>query len=623
MPNSMSAAEFERLIPLADASGQAMEHTAPFDLLQALAHWAAVQPDRHAVIAPDGSLTYGELERLSRVLAGNLKDVLQGSRAPIVVCGQLGRLHLVALVAGLHLGVPVVPLDPALSSLRNRQTVQLVGATAALCTGAPETIARHVGPGLTVLSLDALDLSRVHDGAIGEGDDPAMIVFTSGSTGQPKGVAKKRQSMGQACRIRRHMLGIGPRDVAAFAGSSAVSGAHFNCWTAIISGATLIAIPGADSVAAILDIYAANRVTVSAFYVGLGRIVAGHPDAAEKLASLRAVTLFGDVVQWDDIVAMRAVLNPRADIFCSYGATEVSWSTGWIVPRDHPPAKGRVPIGRALPGATLWLDPAGETGTGELVVTSPRMSLGYWNDEERTGQRFCTLPDGSGRPVFRTGDLVRLGQDGLLAFLGRDDNMVKLRGRRVELEEIETVARKAPGVVAAGVVPRRDEAGAVAALALYVAFGENARPDGEAIQAVLREELPRYMWPVEMVALAALPMNQSAKVDRNRLRELDLQRMQKAGSGGQAASGGEGPTADMRERIAACIASELGVANLDEARSFMDYGGDSLKALGAALAIERRFDVTLDPEDFFDDIALGELMARVLRALGGQTGAGG
>ncbi len=618
MPQAMDAAEYQRLVKLADASDVAMEHGAPFDLLDALDHWARVQPDRCAVTAPDGTLSYGELAHLARLLAGNLEAVLQGNRAPVVVCGPLGSLHLAALAAGLHLGVPVVPLDPALSPLRNRQTTQLVGAAVAVCAGAPESIARHVGPGPAVVSLASLEPGLVYEGPARASDDTAMIVFTSGSTGQPKGVAKKRRSMGQACRIRRHMLSIVPGDIAAFAGSSAVSGAHFNCWTAIISGATLVAIPGADSVAAILDIYATHKVTVSAFYVGLGRIVAGHPDAAARLVSLRVVTLFGDVVQWDDIAAMRGVLGPRAEIFCSYGATEVSWSTGWMVPAEHPPARGRVPIGRALPGATLWLDPAGEPGTGELVVSSPRMSLGYWNDEERTASRFCVLPDGAHTPVFRTGDLVRVGEDGLLAFLGRDDNMVKLRGRRVELEEIETVARKAPGVVAAGVVPRRDGVGAVAALALYVGFGEGAQPDGAALQTILQEELPRYMWPVEIVALARLPMNQSAKVDRNRLREIDLQRMQQAMPAAPQEEG-EGQTkGGTRERIAECITSELGVVRLDEARSFMDYGGDSLKALGAALAIERRFGVTLDPEDFFDDIPLGELLERTLHAVAAQ-----
>ena len=529
------------------------------------------------------------------------------------MCGPLGCLHVAALAAGMHLGVPVVPLDPALSSLRNRQTVQLVGASVAVCAGPPEAVRPHVGPAARVVSLADLDDALPPVPARAPDDAVTMIVFTSGSTGTPKGVAKKRRSMGEACRIRRHMLAIGPQDVAAFAGSSAVSGAHFNCWTALISGATLIAIPSADSIAAILDLYQRNRVSVTAFYVGLGRIVAGHPEARDRLGTLRAVTLFGDVVQWDDVAAMRGVLNPDAGVFCSYGATEVSWSTGWMIDAGQPLGRGRAPIGRCLPGATLWLDPSGDAGKGELVVTSPRMSLGYWNDEGRTGERFHLLPDGSGRIVFRTGDQVRLRGDGLLEFLGRDDNMVKLRGRRVEIEEIETVARKAPGVVAAGVVPRRDQAGAVVALALYVGAGEGGEIDGEALRKVIQDELPRYMWPVEVVALAQMPMNQSAKVDRNRLRERDLQRLQQAT---QAAGGAQGATeAPLEQRIADCMAAELGVRTLDPQADFSGHGGDSLKALGTALALERQFGVTLDPEDFFDGVPLAETVARVAREI--------
>ena len=618
MPDMMKVADFERLVPIADESATPVDAAVPADPLQALAHWARVQPDHVAVRAPDGSLTYGELERRARALALRLERVLEGRSEPIVACAPLGCLHVVAMAAGLHLGLPVVPLDPALSQLRNRQTVQMVGASVAVCAGDAEAMARHVGPAVTQVRLDGLDAENGSPAGAGRAELPAMLIFTSGSTGLPKGVVKKRASMGESCAIRRHMLRIGPGDVAAFAGSSAVSGAHLNCWTALISGATLVAIPGADSIEAILDIYAANAVTVSAFYVGLGRIVAGHPQAREKLRALRAVTLFGDVVQWDDIAALRTVLSPGADVFCSYGATEVSWSTGWIVPSDHPLQQGRAPIGRCLPGATLWLDPAGEAGIGELVVSSPRMAVGYWNDAERTDQRFLKLPDGSGRIVFRTGDMVRTGVDGLLAFLGRDDNMVKLRGRRVEIEEIETVARKAPGVAAAGVVPRRDAAGAVVALVLYVAVAEDAG-DGSVLQDLLRQELPRFMWPVEIVAMTRLPMTQSAKIDRKRLREIDLQRVEKAGA--SAGADGEGEAEEgLEQRVAACIAAELGVPSLDGARSFMDYGGDSLRALAAALSIERLFDVSLDPEDFFDDITLGELLARILRAIEAQGG---
>ena len=607
----MDRKAFERLVLLADASAAPIADPAPVDLLQALRHWAALQPDRVAVRAPDGTLTYAELDRLARVLAANLEPVLQGSSNPVVVCGPLGCLHMVALAAGLQLGVPVVPLDPALSSLRNRQTVQLVGASVAVCTGAPQSVAQHVGPGVSVVSLASLDTSLTHVSVDAADETTAMIVFTSGSTGLPKGVAKERRSMGEACRIRRHMLAIRPGDVAAFAGSSAVSGAHFNCWTALISGATLIAIPSADSIAAILDLYAANKVSVTAFYVGLGRIVAGHPDARAKLATLRAVTLFGDVVQWDDVAAMRGVLGANAGVFCSYGATEVSWSTGWMIDAAQPLGQGRAPIGRCLPGATLWLDPAGEAGKGELVVTSPRMSQGYWNDDERTDERFHVLPDGSGRVVFATGDQVRLRGDGLLEFLGRDDNLVKLRGRRIEIEEIETVARKAPGVAAAGVVPRRDQTGAAVALALYVGAGEHAAIDRDALRKVIQEELPRYMWPVEVAILPQLPMNQSAKVDRNRLREIDLQRLQQAAQEQDAGQDRSGATTTLEQRIGDCIAAELGVRTLDAGQDFGGHGGDSLKALGTALSLERLFGVSLDPEDFFDGVPLAETIARI------------
>lgn len=610
----MTREAFDRLVLLADRSGERFGGEAALDPVAALEGFARERPDHPAVVSAGGVWSHRALHELGLRLAVRLDALLEGRRAAVAACGPVGIVQFATLLACLRLGVPMVPLDTQRSALRNRQATMLSRAGAAVCVGATDDARPHVGPGVPVLCLDELGDDVPADGFDrGVEDDPALLIFTSGSTGVPKAVIKTRHSLLEAIRIRRHVLDVTGSDVCAFAGSSSVSGCHLNCWTALATGATVVVMDATANVTDVLAFYERHEVTVSTLYIGLARLLVQHPEARRRLGTLRAATMFGDVVQWDDVVRMRAALDEAALLFCSFGSTEASWSLGWTVPGGTIAGTGQVPLGVCLPGAAVWLDPAADGGEGgELVVASARIAAGYLDDPAKTAARFFLHPDGSGRVIFRTGDMVRRRADGMLEFLGRGDNQIKLRGWRIELEEIETAARAAPGVVAACVVPRRKERGPVEALALYVAWADGATGSADAVLEALRKTLPRAMWPAEIVALRTLPMTRSAKVDRARVAELDLQRREARRSGGEgarAASPGDG----IEQRVGACIVGELGLSAYQANRRFTDIGGDSLQALGCALAIEQQFGVTIDPEAFLADVPLSDLVAGIAR----------
>jgi len=155
-----------------------------------------------------------------------------------------------------------------------------------------------------------------------------------------------------------------------------------------------------------------------------------------------------------------------------------------------------------------------------MVVGSGRLARGYWNDADATAAAFLPHPTDPSRQIYRTGDVVRLGDDGLLHFVGRTDNQVKLHGWRIELEEFEAAVRSFAGVAAAGVVPRRDQGGKVQALALHVASSGDV-VDGKALRTHLGRSLPRHMVPAVITVGRVLPQTATGKVDRPRLAELD------------------------------------------------------------------------------------------------------
>jgi acyl-coenzyme A synthetase/AMP-(fatty) acid ligase/acyl carrier protein len=376
----------------------------------------------------------------------------------------------------------------------------------------------------------------------------------------------------------------------------------------------VVYLPEAATVTDFIEVVSKHQCTVVCGYVGFLRLLAKHPDAKQALAQVKSFDTFGDGMDWKDIDALRAVLPENTILIHGYGLAEICFLASHYV--EPISGAGKLPMGKPHKGIELWFVGEPETDAegaliGELAVTMPPSQNGYWRTNQNA-DRFVPHPTRPGLSVFLIGDIIKLQPDGVVRFRGRIDDQIKLRGHRIELEEIEVVARQAQNVDVAGVVPWRNEHGDVERLILHVAPHDIEVIDGDAVMHHIEAALPSHMHPSAIVISPSLPATTTDKIDRVRLAEFDRQvrdhEIAKATS--DETHDDAWPDA-LSRRIAAAIAQELELETVPPDMTFDDMDGDSLTALAAALHIEKVFGVTIDPMDLLDDILLGDLVAEI------------
>ena len=510
------------------------------------------RPDAAAVRLGDRRMTYGELERASNRLANLLvaAGCQRGDRvgllipkSPEAVVAMLGVLKLGAIYVPLDTASPVARLAKILEQCDDRwllaagDTGVQVDLLAAELSS-PRAKALQVGwlgggvpPAVTPVMFDAGDLSRALELGVptrSSPSDPAHILFTSGSTGVPKGVVITHANVWHFVRWAVQYFGIGPADR-----NSGHSPLHFDLSTfdiygTLAAGAELVMIPPELSLLPhrlaklIRDAELTQWFSVPSVLNYMAKF-----DAVKEgdFPALRRLMWCGEVFPTPPLIHwMKRV--PHAQFTNLYGPTEATIASSFYTVTECPASEDEtIPIGRACGGEELLvLDehrrpvPVGEQG--DLYIAGVGLSPGYWRDRERTQQAFSLRPRTSNPEdrIYRTGDLAVMGEDGLVRFCGRADNQVKARGYRVELGEIETalhalgVLRECAVVAAPGVA-----FDSVICCAYVPLAGASPTPAG--MREELARVLPAYMLPARWLAVDALPATSNGKIDRNTLKE--------------------------------------------------------------------------------------------------------
>ncbi|HTI24860.1 MAG TPA: amino acid adenylation domain-containing protein, partial [Kutzneria sp.] len=555
--------EVERRLVLREWNATA---TAPcFDTV--LTAFARQDPDALAV----DSLTYRELDARANRLANRLIKLGVGVEDRVGLRLERSVDLVIAELAVLKAGAAYVPLDLRAPASRQQAVLDQAGARIVL-----EDVASDEPPTTPVVKVARANL--------------AYVMFTSGSTGVPKGVAVTHADIVDLARDRSFATGHG---TTLLHSPQAFDASTYEVWVPLLNGGRVIVAPPGDVDASVIRWAVQQGVTGMWLTAGLFRLFAMQDPKC--LLGLTEVWTGGDVVPAE---AVRRVMATGVSVVDGYGPTETTTFASRHKMRGQVPDS--IPIGSPLDNMRLYvldgdlrLVPPGTVG--ELYIGGAGVARGYIGRPGLTASRFVADPFGSGERLYRTGDLVRW-RDGVVEFVGRADDQVKVRGFRIELGEIEAVLAEHPAVEQAVVAVRTDEGRK--RLVGYV-VGET-----EGLKEFLAERLPDYMVPAAIVQLDELPLSRNGKVDRKALPAPEL-----------AVTTGYLPPRTDNERVLAGIWTEiLGAERIGVEDNFFELGGDSILSI-QVVSRARAAGLNLTPRDLFAHPTIAGLAANATAAV--------
>ena len=588
----------------------------PTSFQAAFASRVAEAPAAVAIYDGDRAVRYAELDSAAQDAARRLAACGVGPRAYVGLIADRSAEALIGMLA-IHLaGAAFVPAVPDQPEARTRAAFRRAGVSAIVATAAHRDAAVRCGDGVPVLAIgDETEMADTVHIEPASPDDPAYVVFTSGSTGEPKGVIVRRRSLASYTDAILGLLGPStqPRTFATTATIAADLG-YTAIFPALASGAAVCIIGYDEALDGRLFATRAARTPIDVLKITPSNLRALLASASDPRAILPRETLVcgGEALSWNLVDEVRA-LAPQCAVVNHYGPTEATVGTlAYRVPAQTSAARdASVPLGSPLAGAAAYvLDPAGArcgAGTsGELYIGGAGVAAGYVADPTETEKRF--LPDpfappapGSVPTMYRTGDRIRIAEDGSYVFAGRFDDQVKVRGFRVEPSEIAAALRR-PGVDDAAIVARPAPDGD-ATLHAYVA-GRNV--DVAALQTSLAEQLPAYMMPSTWTVLDALPLTPNGKVDRNALPAPAAER---------APDDGDEERTPTETEFAAIVCGVLERTSIGLDDDFFDAGGHSLLATVVVARARRAFGVALPLRTFFEGPTVRAVSAAIDEAI--------
>lgn len=526
------------------------------------------EADRIAVCTPAGQWTYAELLARSRAVASALLDQDGAGEGRVALLFEHG-LHSVAAILGTILaGKAYVPMDAAYPLERMTTMLEDSGATALVFDAQNEALARQLGGGVrTRIDLSTLrpaSLARPVEATPGE---YAYVLYTSGSTGAPKGVAQTQHNLLHHIDVWIRACAMGPEDRVSLQSAYGWDSAMQDTFAALLSGATLYPVRFKElGIEGLLRWLRGQAITVYHSTVPIFRAVSTVIRRERwRWPSLRVLALGGDLIHRQDIEAFEACFEPGSYVLNSYGATE---SSSVLMNRhDHGETLETevFPVGKPVLRTRVELV-GDEPDRGEIIVYSEHIAPGYWGQPASEDPRF--IVDAHGRVCgYRSGDLGIRGPDGRIRVSGRLDRQVKIDGIRVDPGEVEAALKALPTVVDAVVVATMQ--GREHALVGYVV--SSASPwDAAALDRQLRARLPAHCVPRRLVAIEAFPLNAHGKLDYAALAAITPE--DERGAGPIAA-----PSGPLERTLVEVWSSILGVARVGVDQSFFDLGGSSLK----------------------------------------------
>jgi len=579
----LSESERNQIVFQWNANEQANPRTTIPELIEAQ---ASETPDRIAVEYEDCKLTYSELNARANRLAWQLKELGVGPESRVALCLDRSVNAVVAILSVMKAGGAYVPIDP--SYPEDRLAFLLSDATPVALITQGSLVKRFSNKvKMIVVDIDSIP-SVSRDGnpqPTAAPENLAYILYTSGSTGLPKGVLIEHRSFLNCLLSMKSEPGFTQDDVLLAVTTLSFDIAGLEIFLPLIAGGRLVIASTGTSrdIADLAQLIQRSQATVMQATPTTWRMLV---DTGWRGNTGLKILSGGEALS---VHLARELLQRGREVWNLYGPTETTiWSS---VCRIDESSVHAVPIGRPIRNTWIYvldqnLEPVPPGVSGEICIGGDGVARGYWNRPDLTSSKFIAdpiLPSSRSR-IFRTGDRGLHRRDGTLECSGRDDNQVKIRGHRVELGEIESTLPQHPAIRSVAAVVREDEAGEPCLIA-YVVPASGSAPGTDELRDFIRQKLPDYMIPRQFVMLDELPRTPNGKIDRKRL-PAPVKRTESRRSPVAARS-------PMEQELTKIWESVLRVAPVGIHDDFTELGGTSISAVRMLSRIEKSLGVSM------------------------------
>lgn len=591
--DSLSILSESELLKIRDFAGIKTEYPKDKTIVQLFEEQVMLFPKKTSLVFNGKSLTYDELNRKANQLARTLIENGIDKNTPVAILAEKSIDIIVGILGILKSGGAYVPIDPDYPEQRVRFILNDSGCKVLVTQEKFMTINIDGVKKINLNSTDSFTKMDSDPGVTTSPDDLAYIMYTSGTTGNPKGSMIIHRAVVRLIRNTNY-VDLTHEDRILLTGAFVFDATTFEIWGALLNGGTIYLVEKAI----ILNPKALgielkdNNITVLWLTSPLfTQIAETHTDIFSKLKYL---LVGGDVLSAPHINKVRRD-NPSLKIINGYGPTEnTTFSTTFLIDKDY---ENNIPIGKPISNSTAYIfnkshdfQPIGVIG--ELLVGGDGLSKGYLNREDLNLKSFIENPHKPGERLYLTGDLAKWLPDGNIEFHGRADNQLKIRGFRVELEEIESVISEIDGVIETVIKPIKIQEGDVRLVA-FLNISDSYKTDVKELVIHLKGKLPPYMVPSGFKFLNGFPKNVNGKIDRKAL-VFDIKELSK--NDREILK----DFTHTEEKIYTIWCETLKTKDISLTDNFFDIGGNSLMAISLFSKIESAFNVELGLRVFFN-----------------------